>query len=220
MDRQLNYATAFWRAMGTAALVAAGCPGVRAQVSNFHYSGGVGVVALRSTGPTLVENIGSTTYSTYELKTTDTNVLVASAAAGFDAPLLQFGKGEQGLGVSLNASFGLLTTAPQEAGGFNGRYLLDFPQYLTYRYGAKASKHSKKDFGVGVGVGYRFCKFALPFSAPSAMLEGVYSSTGADWFIRLSTDLRPRRFYNDYSSEGLVEVLSIREIQLQVGRSF
>ncbi len=220
MGRQINYAAAWRRGMGTAALVAGGCLGVRAQVSKFHYSAGVGVVALRSTGPTLVESIGSTTYGTYELATTDTNILVTSANAGFDAPLLPFCKGEQALGVSLNASFGLLATAFQEAEGFNSRYLLDFPQYLTYRYGAKATKHAQHSFGMGVGAGYRFSKFFLPFNAPSAMVEGVYSGKRTDYFLRLTADLRPTRFYNYYSSEGPTEVLRIRELGVQFGLSF
>ena len=203
-----------------AALVAFGCLGARAQVSKFHCSGGVGLVALRSTGLTLVEDIGSTTYGTYELTSVDTNVLIYSAAAGFDAPLLQFNKGEQALGVSLNASFGYLASPLEQVGGFNGRYILDLPQYLTYRYGAKASKHAKHSFGVGVGGGYRFSNFFLPFNSPSALVEGVYSNQRTDYFLRLTADLRATRFYNYYSSEGLIEVLRIRELGLQVGLSF
>ena len=193
----------------------------QAQVSKFNLAAGVGLVPMRATGPVQANPYGySGIQPGYVLQTTDANFWLVTASVGFDAPLWQFQGGEQALGVSLNAALGALKSSRTDVDGLNGGVVIDFPQYLTYRYGAKASKHSKKDFGVGVGVGYRFCKFALPFSAPSAMLEGVYSSTGADWFIRLSTDLRTRRFYNDYSSEGLVEVLSIREIQLQVGRSF
>ena len=193
----------------------------QAQVSKFNLAFGLGGVPLRATGA--VQANPDNYYGTppgYVLQTISANFLLVTASVGFDAPLWQFQGGEQALGVSLNAALGALKSSRDDVDGLNGGVLGDFPQYLTYRYGAKASKHSKKDFGVGVGLGYRFCKFALPFNAPSAMLEGVYSTTSTDWFLRLSADLRATRFYNNYSSEGLVEVLRIREIQLQIGRSF
>jgi hypothetical protein len=155
----------------------------------------------------------------YVLESINANLFLLNLNLGFDAPLLQMSGGEQSFGVSLNAAAGLLGTTRQDVDGFNRSVVLDFPQYVTYRYGAKASKHSKKDFGVGAGVGYRFCRFFLPFNSPSAMLEGVYAGD-SDWFLRLSADLRPTRFYNYYSSEGLVEVMRIREFNLTLGKSF
>lgn len=202
----------------------AGCALMRpaqAQVSKFNLAFGLGMVPLRATAPVQANpNNYSGIQPGYVLQTTNANFLLVTANLGFDAPLWQFRGGEQALGVSLNAALGVLKSSRQDVDGLNGGVLGNFPQYITYRYGAKASKHTKKDFGVGVGLGYRFCKFALPFSAPSAMLEGVYSTPDTDWSFRLSADLRPTRFYNNYSSEGLVEVLSIQEIQLQIGRSF
>ena len=201
--------------------LAGGVQPARAQVSKFNLAFGLGVVPMRATAPVQANPNGyAGTPAGYVLQTSDTDFLLVSASAGFDAPLWQFRGGEQALGVSLNAAVSVLKSGRTDVDGLNNTALGDFPQYLTYRIGAKASKHSKKDFGMGVGLGYRFCKYSLPFSAPSAMLEGVYSTTSTDWFIRLSADLRPTRFYNDYSSEGLVEVLRIREIQLQIGKSF
>lgn len=202
----------------------AGCALVRpaqAQVSKFHGDLGVGLVPLRATGPVQANPDGySGIPNGYVLQTVNANLFLLNGNIGFDAPLLQLPGGEQALGVSLNVGGGLLGTTRQDVDGFNTQLILDLPEYVTYRYGAKSSKHSKKDFGVGVGVGYRFCKFFLPFNSPSAMLEGVYSSTDTDWFLRLSADLRPMRFYNDYSSEGLVEAIRIREFNVTVGKSF
>ena len=202
----------------------AGCALVRpaqAQVSKFHGDLGVGLVPLRSKAPVQANPSGyQGTPAGYVLETVDANFFLLNANLGFDAPLYQLPGGEQSLGVSLNAGAGLLGTTRQDVDGFNAQFVLDFPEYVTYRYGAKSGKHSKKDFGLGVGLGYRFCKFFLPFNAPSAMLEGVYATADTDWFLRLSADLRPRRFYNDYSSEGLVEAIRIREFNVTVGKSF
>lgn len=205
------------------ALVAglAGLRPAQAQVSKFHGDLGVGLLPLRSTGPVQANPSGyQGTPASYVLETVNADLFLLNGNLGFDAPLYQLKGGEQSLGVSLNAGAGLLGTTRQDVDGFNAQFVLDFPEYVTYRYGAKSSKHSKKDFGVGVGLGYRFCKFFLPFNAPSAMLEGVYSTSDHDWFLRLSADLRPRRFYNDYSSQGLVEVIRIREFNATIGKSF
>jgi hypothetical protein len=193
----------------------------QAQVSKFNIGLGLGLVPLRSTAPDQANPDGY--YGTepgYVLKTLNADLLLISANLGFDAPLWQFKGGEQALGVSLNAALGAFKSAREELDGFNGSVLGDFPEYLTYRYGAKASKHAKSSFGVGAGLGYRFCTFTLPFSSPSAMLEGAYSSSDRDWFLRLSADLRPTRFYDNFSSEGLVEVLRIQQFNLLLGRTF
>ena len=208
------------------ALLAGGLlPGAaRAQVSKFSGALGMGLVPMYSSAPTQANPAGY--YGTppgYVIKTYDTNLFTLNANLSFDAPLLQFSGGEQSVGVSLNAGAGLMGTTPadrDELDGFNGQLMLDFPQYLTYRYGAKASKHSKKDFGVGAGLGYRYSRFFLPFSSPSAMLELTHATDDADWYLRLSADLRPQRFYDEYSSEGLVEVLRLRQITLLIGKSF
>lgn len=201
----------------------AGAQAGRAQVSKFNIGLGAGLVPLRSTGPDQARP-DQYTYTGHEsgyiLKTVDADFLLISANLGFDAPLWQFKDGEQALGVSLNAALAGLKSGRDDVDGLNGSVFGDFPEYVTYRYGAKASKHAKSTFGVGVGAGYRFCWFALPFSAPSAMLEGVYSSSTQDWFLRLSADLRARRFYDYYSSEGYVEVLRLQEFQLLLGYSF
>lgn len=205
--------------IGILLLVAGPVASARAQVSKLSGCYGMGAVLVRSSAPEADPSYTSgPTNATYSLKTVNSQAIHLSASLSFDAPLLKFGP-EQSIGVSLNASAGLLG-APEEIDGFNTRLLLDFPAYVTWRYGGKATKKSKKTFGVGAGVGYRISRFFIPFRAPNAMLEGVYSSSSADWFVRLTGDLRPMRFYNFYSSEGPVEVLSLREVHVVIGRSF
>ncbi|GAA4050508.1 hypothetical protein GCM10022409_41600 [Hymenobacter glaciei] len=196
-------------------------PVAQAQVSKFHSSLGVGAVPVHAR---YIEQANPYGYSGitpgYVIKEVNALPLVLTGNLGFDAPLLQFSGGEQSLGISLNAAAGLMGTTQEDAEGFNKQIILDFPEYATYRFGAKASKHSKKDFGVGVGLGYRFCRFYLPFSAPSAMLEGVYATSDTDWFLRVSADLRATRYYTLLSSEGPVESLRLRAFTVLLGKSF
>ncbi|TGE28305.1 hypothetical protein [Hymenobacter metallicola] len=210
------------KVLWSALLLSAGVlPSAHAQVSKFSGYYGTGVVLVRSTGPEVAETYVVTSGAqneTYDLKTVNSTALHISGGISFDTPLYKFSP-DQSVGISLNASAGILG-APEDIDGFNTRLLLDFPEYLTWRYGAKASRKTKKTFGIGAGLGYRFSYFFVPFHSPSAMLEGVYAGTRADWFLRLSGDLRPTRFYNMYSSEGPVEVLSLRELHVVVGRSF
>jgi len=199
----------------------AGVPAAQAQVSKFSWALGCGAVPLHARGPVQTNPNGYSGIEVgYAVQTTDVLYLLPNINLGFDAPLWQFAGGEQSLGVSLNASLALLSGGPQDADGLNGARLIDFPEYVTYRYGARASKHAKHDLGLGLGLGYRYGNFALPFRSPSAMLEGVYAMAKKDLFLRLSADLQPTRFYNYYSSEGVVEVLRIRELNLQLGCSF
>ena len=193
----------------------------QAQVSKFGFAMGVGLVPMRST---IAEQANPNGYSGiqpgYVLNTYDANLLLLNLNLSFDAPLWQFAGGSQSLGVSLNAGAGLLATTRQDVDGFNQQPVIDLPEYVTYRYGAKASKHAKQTFGVGVGAGYRFSRFFLPFNSPSVMLEGVWSTSDSDWYLRLSGDLRARRFYTYYSSEGPVESLRIQEFNVLIGKSF
>jgi hypothetical protein len=208
-------------ALSTLLLLAATGLSARAQVSKFSSCFGGGIVQVRSTAPE-VDFTGIVSSGlqneTYSLKTLNSRAIHLSASLGFDTPLYKFSP-DQALGLSLNASAGMLG-APDEIYGFNQQILLDFPEYLTWRYGAKATKKAKKSFGVGVGVGYRLSYFFLPFRSPSVMFEGAYSGNRADWFLRLSADARATRFYNMYSSEGPVEALSLRELHVVIGRSF
>lgn len=204
------------------ALLAAGGT-ARAQVSKFSLGLSLGRVPLRATAP---EHAAQAVYGTgqypagYVLKSYASSYWLPGFNLGFDAPLWQFAGGEQALGLSLNAGLSGFKATDSAVEGFDGGLLGDFPEYVTYRYGAKASKHAKHDFGLGVGLGYRYGYFAVPFHAPSAMLEGVLSGSRSDWFLRLSADLRPTRYYDYYSSEGLVEVLRIQEFNLLLGYSF
>lgn len=208
-----------WTLLLLAALPYAG----RAQVSRAHFSGGFGALLLRSTAveagyPDPNSIPGNDVTAVYRLRTVDANLLLAQAGGGLEVVALKFSP-DQALGLSLNARFGLVG-APEDAAGFNAKPLLDFPQYLTWRYGARATRKSQKTLGVAVGAGYRWARFFLPFNSPSVMLEGVYANKHYDWFLRLSADTRKMQFYNEYSSEGLVAVMSLQQVSIAVGHSF
>lgn len=202
-------------------LLAGATLSTQAQVSKFSGCYGTGVVLVKGSAPEVEEPTfisSGPMNELYVLKKVNSAAIHLSVSLGFDAPLYKFNP-EHSVGVSLNASAGILG-APEQIDGFNKSLLLDFPEYLTWRYGAKATKKSQKSFGVGAGIGYRASYFFLPFHSPNAMLEGVYSSSKADWFLRLTGDLQPTRFYNLYSSEGPVEVLSLQELHVVAGCSF
>ena len=137
------------------------------------------------------------------------------AGFGFDAPLVALGA-EQSLGVSLNAALGLMLVPATLRTTLENPLLLDLPQYAVYRYGAKSGKHSQHDYGLGLGLGYRFCLYTTPFESPSLMVEGVRATAYTDWFVRLSADLR--------ASESAVgtaggETVKLRQFALTFGRS-
>lgn len=195
----------------------------QAQVSRVHFSLGTGALLLRSTvveagypDPNSISGTDAT--AVYRLRTVDANLPLLQMGGGVEITALKFSS-DQALGLSLNARAALVK-APEEADGFNARLLLDFPQYVTWRYGARATRKSKKTLGVAVGAGYRWARFFLPFNSPSVMLEGVYANNRYDWFLRLSADTRKMEFYNEYSSEGLVPVMSLRQVSMAIGRSF
>jgi hypothetical protein len=195
----------------------------QAQFSHFHGTLGLGTVMLRSTAPEAgypdpnIITYGDNT-SVYRLKTVDKNLVHMLGNVGVELPIIKLSN-EQAFGVSLNARAGLLG-APEEADGFNARLLLDFPQYVTWRYGAWTTKRSEKTFGVALGAGYRWAKFFIPFNAPSVMIEGVYDTSGGIWSLRLSGDVKKMQFYNYYSSEGYVPVMSLRQLNLTLGKAF
>lgn len=206
--------------LSLALLVSAGA--AQAQLlSKFSLALGLGAIPMHAKGPVQANPNGYAGIEVgYVQQEVSSTFLLPGFNVGFDTPLWQFAKGEQALGVSLNAGMSAFMSNRGDVDGLNGALLLDFPEYLTYRYGARASKHAKHNLGLGVGLGYRYGRFAIPFRSPSAMLEGVYATARTDWFLRLSADLQPTRYYNYYSSEGLVETLRIQELNLQLGYCF
>ena len=186
----------------------------QAQVSRFTGSLVYALVPISSS--VLVPANGPGGSGPLERQTRDDRSFLYTASLGYDAPLVALGA-EQSLGVSLNAGLGLLVPPAALTEVLANPLVLDLPQYAVYRYGAKSGKHSQKDFGLGLGLGYRFCRYTVPFSAPSALLEGVFSTARTDWFVRLSADLR--------ASESAVgtagtETVMLRQFAVAFGKSF
>ncbi|UOQ52058.1 hypothetical protein [Hymenobacter cellulosivorans] len=192
----------------------------QAQVSHFSMNFGVGTLPVKAHYVELLEQPTATQdRGEYVLKDVRARALLVSLGFAFDAPIWKISE-DQALGLSLNINGGLIG-APQDIEGFNKSALLDFPEYVTWRYGCKATRDSDKSWGIGLGAGYRYARYAVPFSSPSVMVEGVHTYGKSDIYLRLSSDLVPSRLYSDYSSEGLVESLSIQQqLHVILGMSF
>ncbi|MBC6698570.1 hypothetical protein [Hymenobacter sp. BT190] len=191
-----------------------------AQTSNFSMYVGAGTVPVRASYVELLEQPTATqARGEYALTTVRSRAVLASLGLAFDAPLWKI-SADQAVGLSLNVAGGLLG-APREIYGFNGSALLDFPEYVTWRYGCKATHESDSAWGVGVGAGYRYALYSLPFRSPSLMLEGAHTFGRSNMYLRLSADVLPSRLYADYSSEGPVEAIAIRQqLTAVMGLSF
>jgi hypothetical protein len=105
--------------------------------------------------------------------------------------VLHFGQGEHALVVSLNAQFGLV--ASQAAEGFNSCPIFDLPEYFTYRYGARATKHAKHPLGVGMGGAIGSASFPCCFERPwPCSKAGTRPMTPTDFCAsRLTCSPRP-----------------------------
>ena len=124
------------------------------------------------------------------------------ASVGTDVKLVSL-NAEQSIGLSLNAALSV-SNRDYSGIGFEIPLLVWLPEYVTWRWGARSSRKSQQDFGVGIGAGYRF-GFVLQqgFHAPCAMVEGIYVLGNHDVLLRLSTDLGARRFDRPYGNEAI-----------------
>ncbi|GAB2940466.1 hypothetical protein GCM10027048_01000 [Hymenobacter coalescens] len=200
----------------TAALLAVGPLAAHAQVSKFSYTFGVGAKLFRA-APSL---------STTQPSPGRQNIPLFSLGLSFDAPLRSFGP-ERALGLVVNPQGGIFTDQSVQNGqeGFTA----DVPLYLTWRYGAKATKKSAKTCGVGLGGGLRsgFVFWGAAdhpmqqfYASPSLMLEGVYSTARRDYYLRLSGDVVKHRFSDfRYVDSDVAQPASLQTVQLQAGLS-
>lgn len=203
------------RALLLTALLAAAAPlAARAQVSKISYTLGFGQQRFRSTAPE------------GQFSTRSANIPHYVLGISYDQPVWGFAR-EQALGLVVAAQAGIFVI-DQDNSPESG-FTLDMPVYATYRYGAKSTKKSDKSFGVGLGggarPGYMFWGMAdapitRAYAVPSAMLEGVYSATRADFYLRLTYDLGQVKYYNYYTSEGRVPAASYQSMLLQFGLTF
>lgn len=186
----------------------------QAQVSRFTGTVAYALVPTSSRAP-LVPAGGPGGSGPAVFETLSGSGFLCLAGFGYDAPLVALGA-EQSLGVSLNAALGLMLVPTTLRNTLENPLLLDLPQYAVYRLGAKSGKKSQQDYGLGLGLGYRFCLYTTPFESPSVMVEGVRATAYTDWFVRLSADLR--------TSESAVgtagaETVKLRQFALTFGRS-
>ena len=143
------------------------------------------------------------------------NKYVYGLHIGADIPLVKLSP-EQTIGLSLNA--GGLTPSSQNTGwGLDAPILITLPEYVTWRMGARSSRKSQKDFGLGIGLGYRFGFAMMPaFHAPSAMIEGAYITPRRDFFLRFTSDLTSVS-YTQPEENPLISKMTLRTTMLSFG---
>ena len=100
--------------------------------------------------------------------------------------------------------------------GINGALIIDFPEYLTFRYGLRATKDSREDVGYVLGLGYNYAFTALPYQSP-AFMGGIEVGKIS---LRLSCNLLKYTYYYYYTSEGDKPAATIRAFGLELGYSF
>ena len=116
------------------------------------------------------------------------------------------------IGLNLNAAAGYLINPNFE--GINGALTIDSRNYLTFRYGQRATSDNVQDVGFGFGIGYNYQLLPFPLGAPNIYIDFTF---GYGKIIKISYDLSKKYMYNYYSSEGLVPVFEFREIGFHFG---
>ena len=153
-----------------------------------------------------VTNVGDESAPIWE-KVDDLRFAVNLAGGvSLELPLVNLSQ-HSSLGITLEATGGFLVSSGLD--GVNLALVYDIPGYITFRYGAKANRKTDKTRGVGFGVGYHVSRGALPYEAPSVMFQVNFAS---GFLVRISYDVLPYKYYDHYSSQGLVPSLKIRRL--------
>lgn len=97
----------------------------------------------------------------------------------------------------------------------NQSLTLDFPAHVILRYGLLSGRKSKKDVGFGLGVGYHYHRHFVPYGTLNIIGEVAYD----DYFIRFNFDPFSVKLYSYYTSEGWVQVASLRQFGVTIGKN-
>ena len=109
---------------------------------------------------------------------------------GADQPVVRFSD-HQALGVSVSAGIDVAASFRFDEKSLPSRLLFSVPGFVTWRYGAGATRQASQRHGVGAGIGYRFGYVLMPrYYCPVAMLEYDYDQIDSQFFLRFITDLR------------------------------
>ncbi len=114
------------------------------------------------------------------------------------------------VGGSFNIGIGYLFTPKLE--GLDGSFIIDFPEYITIRYGKNASDDASKKIGFAYGVGYDYTFNRLPYRGISMMAEICFNKLS----IRLNSNIMKYTYYSYFTSEGAQPVISVLPSGLQL----
>jgi hypothetical protein len=139
-------------------------------------------------------------------ETVKANVLSFTATFGFKYPILKI---NEKLSIGINPNVGLGYMLSNKLMGLSGRWVYDFPEYLTISYD-KSSDYTDLIYTLGIGYNYTF-NVALPYQSPSIMAQ----ITIGKLTIRMNYSLLKYKYYSFYTSEGDILTATIRPIGLQ-----
>lgn len=163
-----------------------------------------------------VEAIGSQDNSTgsgyqpyYEKTSLKTAGINLNGTFGYNPKFYKFND-NMSLGGSFNIGVGYFFAPKLE--GLDGTYIIDFPEYITFRYGKNATDDSDKKIGFAVGIGYDYTLNRIPYRGVSAMAEICLNKIS----FRINSNLKKFTYYSYYTSEGEKPTYSVLPIGLGI----
>ncbi len=145
----------------------------------------------------------------FEKANANTSGVNLNGVFGYHPSIYKFND-DLSLGVSLNIGIGYLFAPKLE--GLNGSLIIDFPEYVTFRYGKHASKDSDKKIGLAIGVGYDYTQTRLPYQGVSMMGEVSFEKIS----VRLNSNLQKYTYYSYFTSEGAKPAYSVLPFGIQI----
>jgi hypothetical protein len=170
--------------------------GLQLNIVRYHLEG----VVNTSTGNT------TPLYERSELNASGVNF---NGTFGYNPAILKFGD-DASLGLSVNAGIGYLFVPKLE--GLDASYVINFPEYITFRMGRNSTKNSTKNLGFGLGVGYDYSFGRLPYGGVSVMGEIALKKVT----FRVNACITKWTYYSDYTSEGLKPTVTVRPMGLSL----
>ena len=131
-------------------------------------------------------------YEKTELKTGGINL---NATFGYNPKFYKFNNNAS-LGASANIGIGYFFAPKLE--GLNGTYILDFPEYVTFRYGRNATDDADKKVGFAIGAGYNYTLNRIPYRGIGVMAEISFRGVA----FRFNSNITKFTYYSYYTSEG------------------
>ncbi len=145
-------------------------------------------------------------YEKTDLKTGGINL---NGTFGYNPMFYKFND-DLSFGASANIGIGYFFAPKLE--GLDKTYILDFPEYVTIRYGQHASKNTKKKVGFAFGAGYDYTLNRMPYRGVSLMAEICFKR----FAIRFNSNITKFTYYAYYTSEGAKPAYTVLPMGIQL----